>query len=172
MIDLGLVVARLLHYAAQTTLAGVSFFPLYACADAEPTALLRWRQRVLLAAAIVSLLSGVLWFVFAVANMSGTLADVGDREVLWMILNEMTFGRVWTARLVLSIIMVGLFWKRVVSKFSPRRDLITLFLTTAMLISLAGVGPSPNQEGIEGVIHLVSGAGHLPCGRAAAGGLV
>ena len=44
MIDLGLVVSRLLHYAAVTTLAGVSFFPLYAYADAEPIVLLRWRH--------------------------------------------------------------------------------------------------------------------------------
>ncbi len=172
MIDLGLVVARLLHYAAQTTLAGVSFFPLYACADAEPTALLRWRQRVLLAAAIVSLLSGVLWFVFAVANMSGTLADVGDREVLWMILNEMSFGRVWTARLVLSIIMVGLFWNRVVSKSGPRLDLISPALAAVLLISLAGVGHSQIEEGIEGIIHVVSDAAHLLAAGAWLGGLV
>ena len=58
MIDLGLVVARLMHYAAVTTLAGVSFFPLYAYADAEPIVLLRWRQGVLLATAIAVLLSG------------------------------------------------------------------------------------------------------------------
>ena len=104
MIDLGLVVARLLHYAAVTTLAGVSFFPLYAYADAEPILLIRWRQGVLLASAIAALLSGVLWFVFSVANMSGTLADVADREVLWTVLNEtrsscecpMTFGRMTT----------------------------------------------------------------------------
>ena len=67
MIELGLVVARLLHYAAVTTLAGVSFFPLYAYAGTEPTALLRWRQGVFLAAAIAGLLSAILWFVFAVA---------------------------------------------------------------------------------------------------------
>src|SRR6266478_6852242 len=158
MIDLGLVVARLLHYAAVTTLAGVSFFPLYAYADAEPIALLRWRQGVLLAAAIAALLSGVLWFVFSVANMSGTLADVGDREVLWMVLNETTFGRVWTARLVLSIIMVGLFWNRVVSKLGPRRDLITPVLAAGLLISLAGVGHAQIEEGVEGIIHVVSDA--------------
>jgi putative copper resistance protein D len=58
MIDLELIVARLLHYAAVTALAGVSFFPLYALADAEPIALLRWRQGVLLATAIAVLLSG------------------------------------------------------------------------------------------------------------------
>src|SRR5260370_18740385 len=79
MIELGLVVARLLHYAAVTTLAGVSFFPLYAYAVAEPIVLHRWRQGVLLAAAIAALLSGVLWFGFSVPNMSGTLGDVAYR---------------------------------------------------------------------------------------------
>jgi putative copper resistance protein D len=172
MIDLGLVIARLLHYAAATTLAGVSFFPLYAYADAKPIVLLRWRQGVLLAAAIASLLSGVLWFVFAVANMSGTLADVGDREVLWMVLNETTFGRVWTARLVLSIIMVGLFWNRVVSKLGPRRDLITPVLAAGLLISLAGVGHPQVEEGVAGIIHVASDAAHLLAAGAWLGGLV
>src|SRR5437899_595945 len=156
MIDLGLVVSRLLHYAALTTLAGVSFFPLYAYADAEPIVLFRWRQGVLLAATIAALLSSILWFVFSVANMSGTLADVADREVLWTVLSETTFGKVWTARLVLSIIMVGLFRSRVVSKFGPRRDLITLVLAAVLLISLAGVGHAQIEEGIEGIIHVVS----------------
>src|SRR5712664_3160772 len=140
MIDLGLVVARLLHYSAVTTLAGVSFFPLYAYADAEPITWLRWRQGVLLAVAIAALLSGVLWFVFSVANMSGTLADVADREVLWTVLNETTFGSVWVARLVLSIVTLGLIWIRCGPKFGPRRDLITPVLAGMLLVSLAGVG--------------------------------
>ena len=172
MIDLGLVIARLVHYAAVTTLAGVSFFPLYAYADAKPTVLLRWRQGVLLAAAIAALLSGVLWFVFSVANMSGTLADVADREVLWTVLDETTFGRVWTARLVLSIIMVGLSWNRVVSKFGSRRDLITPVLAAVLLISLAGVGHSQIEEGVEGIVHVVSDAAHLLAAGAWLGGLV
>jgi copper resistance protein D len=172
MIDLGLVVARLLHYVAVTTLAGVSFFPLYAYADAEPVVLLRWRQGVLVAAAVAALLSGILWFVFAVANMSGTLADVADREVLWTVLNETTFGRAWTARLILSIIMVGLFWNRVVSKPGPRRDLIPPVLSAVLLISLAGVGHSQIEEGVAGIIHVVSDAAHLLAAGAWLGGLV
>ena len=172
MIDLGLVIARLLHYAAVTTLAGVSFFPLYAYAVAEPIVLLRWREGVLLVGAISALLSGLLWFVFSVANMSGTLAGVADREVLWMVLNEMSFGRVWTARLVLSIIMVGLFWNCVVSKFGSRRDLITPVLAAVLLISLAGVGHSQIEEGVEGVFHVVSDAAHLLAAGAWLGGLV
>jgi putative copper resistance protein D len=172
MIDLGLVVARLLHYAAVTTLAGVSFFPLYAYADAEPVVLLRRRQGVLLAAAITALLSALLWLAFAVANMSGTLADVADREVLWTVLNETTFGRVWTARLVLSIIMVGLFWNRIVSTFRRRRDLITPVLAAVLLISLAGVGHAQIEEGIAGIVHVVSDAAHLLAAGAWLGGLV
>jgi putative copper resistance protein D len=171
MIDLGPIVARLLHYAAVTTLAGVSFFPLYAYADAEPVVLLRWRQGVLLAAAIAPLLSALLWFVFSVANMSGTLADAADREVLWTVLNETTFGRVWTGRLVLSIIMVGLFWNRVVSKCGRRSDLITPVLAAVLLISLAGVGHAQIEEGAEGIIHVVSDAAHLLAAGAWLGGL-
>src|SRR5258705_7381837 len=117
-------------------------------------ALLRWRQGVLLATAIAVLLSGILWFVFSVANMSGTLADVADREVLWTVLNETTFGRLLTARLAFSIIVVGLLWRRVASKFGPRRDLIPPVLTAGLLISLAGVGHSQIEEGIEGIVHV------------------
>jgi putative copper resistance protein D len=172
MIELGLVVARFLHYAAVTTLAGASFFPLYAYADAEPTALLRWRQGVLLAAAMAVLLSGILWFVLSVANMSGTMADVADREVLWTVLSETTFGRVWTARLVLSIIIVGLFWSCVVSKFGHRRDLIAPVLAAVLLISLAGVGHAQIEEGAEGIIHVAADAAHLLAAGAWLGGLV
>src|SRR5947208_1503590 len=127
MIDLGLVVARLQHYAAATTLAGVSFFPLYAHADAEPIALLRRRQGVLLAAAIASLLCGILWFIFAVANMSGTLADLADREVLWTVMNETTFGRVWMARMLLAVIVLGVVSRRFASTAGPQPDWIMPF---------------------------------------------
>ena len=54
MIDLGLVVARLLHYAAVTTLAGVSFFPLYAYTATEPKQLFRRRQAVIFSTAIAA----------------------------------------------------------------------------------------------------------------------
>jgi len=172
MIDLGLVVARLLHYAAVTSLAGVSFFPLYAYADAEPIALLRWRQGVLLAAAIAALLSGVLWFVFVVANMSGTLADVGDREVLWTVLNETTFGRVWTAGTLLAVLVLGVISTRFDSTAGPQPDWILPFLTGALLASLAGVGHSQIEEGVAGAIHVTSDAAHLLAAGAWLGGLL
>ena len=172
MIDLGLVVTRLLHYAAVTTLAGVSFFPLYAYADPEPIMLLRWRKGVLLAAAVAALLSGVAWFVFSVANMSGTLADVVDREVLWTVLNETTFGRVWMARMLLAVIVLSVIPVRFASTAGPQRDWIMVPLTGALLASLAGVGHSQIEEGVAGVIHVTSDAAHLLAAGAWLGGLL
>src|SRR6267378_4326183 len=107
MIDLGLVVARLLHYVAVTTLAGVSFFPLYSYATSEPKELSGRRQAVLLCAATGALLSGLLWFVCSVANMSGTWEGVADQETLWTVLNETTFGSVWMVRMLLAVVIVG-----------------------------------------------------------------
>jgi putative copper resistance protein D len=172
MIDLGLVVARFLHYAAVTTLAGVAFFPLYAYANAESIVLLRWRRGVLLAAAMAALLSGVVWFVFSVANMSGTLADVADREVLWTVLNETTFGGVWAARMLLAVIVLGVISIRVGATAGPQPDRIMAFLTGVLLASLAGVGHSQIEEGMARAIHVTSDAAHLLAAGAWLGGLL
>lgn len=172
MIDLGLVVARLLHYAAVTTLAGVSFFPLYAYAAAEPKPLFRRRQAVLLSAAIGALIGGLLWFIFSVANMSGTLAGVADQEVLWTVLNETAFGSVWMARMFLAVIILGVtavppFWTALAG-----RDLIMAFLAAVLLASLAGTGHSQIEEGWMNVVHVASDAAHLLAAGAWLGGLV
>src|SRR5260370_13190850 len=172
MIDLGLVVARLLRYAAVTTLAGVSFFPLYAYAVAEPKQLFRRRRAVLLSAAVGALLSGILWLVFSVANMSGTLADVADREVLWMVLNEMSFGRVWMARMLLAVIVLSVISTRFASTAGPQPDWIMASLAGALLASLAGIGHSQIEEGVAGVIHVTSDAAHLLAAGAWLGGLL
>jgi putative copper resistance protein D len=172
MVDLGLVVARLLHYAAVTALAGVSFFPLYAYAATEPKELFRRRRAVLLSAAIGALLSGLLWFVFSVANMSGALADVADHEVLWTVLNETAFGSVWMARMFLAVIILGVtavpqFWTAIAG-----RDLITAFLAAVLLASLAGTGHSQIEEGWMSLVHVGSDAAHLLAAGAWLGGLV
>jgi putative copper resistance protein D len=172
MIDLGLVVARLLHYAAVTTLAGASFFPLYAYAAGEPNELFRWRQAVLLSAAVAALLSGLLWFVFSVANMSGTLAGVADREVLWTVARDTGFGVVWTARMLLAVILVGVTAMRFCSMATTSHDLIMAFLAAVLLASLAGTGHSQIAEGWASVVHVASDAAHLLGAGAWLGGLI
>ena len=172
MIDLGLVVARLLHYAAVTTLAGVSFFPLYAYAAIEPKELFRRRQAVLLSAALAAMFSGLLWFLCSVANMSGTWAGVADHEVLWTVLNETAFGSVWMARMLLTVIILGVtavrpFWTEMAG-----RDLVTACLAAVLLASLAGTGHAQIEEGWIGGVHVGSDAVHLLAAGAWLGGLV
>ena len=107
IIDIGLVLAWLLHYAATTTLAGMSFFPLYAYAASEPEAINLWRRKLLLWTALAALISGLLWFIFAVANMSGSVGDLADPEIIWSVARDTGFGTVWTARMLLAVIIVG-----------------------------------------------------------------
>jgi putative copper resistance protein D len=172
MIDFGLIVARLLHYVAVTTLAGGSFFPIYAYGGDEPQPLWRWRQGMLLAAAVLVCLSGLLWFVFAVANMSGTLAGVTDPEVLESVLHDTAFGKVWTVRMILAVIASGLIWLGLGSPPDSRRGLVIAVLAAALLISLAGVGHSQVEEGVAGAIHVLSDSAHLLAAGAWLGGLV
>jgi putative copper resistance protein D len=172
MVEFGLILARLLHYTATTTLAGLSLFPLYAYAGAEPEGLSRWRRRLLLWTAVTALLSGLLWFVFSAANMSGTLGDLADPEVLWTVARDTGFGIIWSVRMLLAVIIVGV---TVVSRFSTatiRHDLIMPFLTAALLASLAGTGHTQIGEGWAIVVHVASDTAHLLAAGAWLGGLV
>jgi len=169
MIDLGLIIARLLHYAVVTTLAGVSFFPLYAYAATEPKELFCRRQAVFLAAAVGALFSGLLWFLCSVANMSGSWAGVADHEVLWTVLNETTFGSVWMARMLLIVIILGV---TTVRPAIVGRDLVTACLVAVLLASLAGTGHAQIEEGWMSLVHVGSDAAHLLAAGAWLGGLV
>jgi putative copper resistance protein D len=172
MIDIGLVLARLLHYAATTTLAGLSFFPLYAHSDSELESLNRWRRRLLLSAAVVALISGLFWFVFSAANMSGSLADLADPGVIWSVVRETGFGVVWAARMALALIIVGVTAWRLFSAATSNCDRITALLSAALLASLAGTGHSQIEEGWTGVVHVGADAAHLLAAGAWLGGLV
>lgn len=172
MLDVGLVLARLLHYAATTTLAGLSFFPLYAYADDEPEVLRRWRQSLLLSTALAALLSGLFWFVFATANMSGSLADLANPDVVWTVARDTGFGLVWTTRMFVAVTIVCLTAVRQFSTETVRRDLITALLTAALLASLAGTGHSQIEAGWAGLVHVASDAAHLIAAGAWLGGLV
>lgn len=174
MIEAGLIVARLLHYVAATTLAGASWFPLYAYGvGVESGAPSRWRQGTLLAAAIVALLSGLVWFVFSVANMSGALTDVTDPEVVWSVLHDTGFGNVWAVRMTLTVVVLGLTLLHFASPpRTARGGLAMPVLAGALLVSLAGVGHTQVEEGFAGMVHVASDAAHLLAAGAWLGGLV
>ncbi|QDM24327.1 copper homeostasis membrane protein CopD [Tardiphaga sp. vice352] len=171
MIDLGLVVARFLHYVASTTLAGAAFFPLYAYAGAEPETLVRWRSKVLRWSAFLALISGLAWFAFSVANMSGALADLADPEIVGSVLRDTGFGVVWTVRMIVAAALVAVTILQSSSRATVGLDLVTSFLAAGLLASLAGAGHSQIEEGWQGLVHVAADAGHLLAAGAWLGGL-
>ena len=73
MIEVGLVVARFLQYAAAMAFFGASLFPLYAYSgrtDAAPSWLCTWLPRVQFLLALAALVSGIFWLAFVAANMA------------------------------------------------------------------------------------------------------
>lgn len=171
MIEFGLIFARFLHYAATTTLAGASLFPLYAYRGAEPVTQGRWRTKLLLAAAVVALLSGLAWFAFAVANMSGALTDLADPEVVLSVMRDTGFGVMWTLRMIVAAALVVVTAVQVSSRATVGQDLLTSFLAAGLLASLAGAGHSQIEEGWASVLHVTADAAHLLAAGAWLGGL-
>lgn len=169
MIELGLILARFVHYAATTTLAGASFFPLYT--GAEPEALSRWRRTLLVGAAVIALLSGLAWFGFAVANMSGAMADLADSEVVLSVLRDTGFGIVWVIRMAVASALVVMAASQVSPQAAVGRDLVTSLLAAGLLASLAGVGHTQVEEGWTSVLHVTADAAHLLAAGAWLGGL-
>jgi putative copper resistance protein D len=172
MIDFGLILARLLHYAATTTLFGASLFSLYAYASAEPEALQRWRTRLLLAIAVAAVLSGLLWFAFSAANMAGSLSDLADTAILRAVVSDTAFGVVWTWRMLLAVIIVFVIGVRRFPTTTASQKLVVAILAAALLASLAGTGHTQVEEGWARIVHMLSDAAHLLAAGAWLGGLI
>src|SRR5262249_58926234 len=101
MLEAGIVLFRCLHYATVLTLFGISLFPLYTYptrADGPPARVKRLLQLTVAAAAFAALLSGFLWFALVVADMTGTPGGMLDRDALWSVLSETSFGKVAVGR--------------------------------------------------------------------------
>jgi copper resistance protein D len=171
MVDFGLVLARLLHYAATTMLFGASLFALYTHAGVEPEAQERRWRPLLLWTAVAAVVSGLFWFVFSAANMAGSLSDLADGEALWSVVRDTGFGVVWTARMLLAVIIVIVTAMRRFHTTTTTRLVIPI-LAAMLLASLAGVGHTQVDEGWAGFVHVLSDAAHLLAAGAWLGGLV
>ncbi len=171
MIDFGLVLARLLHYAATTTLFGASLFPLYAYVDAEPERAWLRRRKLLRLTAILAWVSGLLWFVFSAASMTGSLTDLADGEALWAVVHDTGFGVIWTGRIILATVMI-IVLTAVHPLRTARQNIAISALAAMLLASLAGGGHTQAEEGWASLVHVSADAAHLLAAGAWLGGLV
>ena len=168
MIDIGLVLSRLLQYTAATALFGVAIFPLYAYGGREPDRILLWRRRLLFSAALLAIVSGISWFLFSVASMSGDVAGLIDPDTL-LLAGHTSFGTLWTWRMLLALLMVVLMSIRVAHVV---KTVMISLLAAVLLLSLAGTGHTQVEEGWAGIVHVSADGAHLLSAGAWLGGLL
>lgn len=172
-LEAGLVVSRIIHFICAIILFGGAFFVLYSPAsDSLSQRLMRPLAAALLAAAFWALLSGLAWFLFTVGNMSGTLADAFNSEVLWSVLWDTGFGQVWAPRVVLNLVIAAMIWSGGAFIASRRLIALSAVLAAVLLASLAGVGHTQVHEGPSAIIHVTADAVHLLAAGAWLGGLL
>lgn len=145
--------------------------PLYAYDGAEPETLARWRSKVMLWSSVLALASGLAWFAFVVANMSGALADVADPEIVGSVVRDTGFGVVWTARMLVAAVLVAVTILQSSARTSMGGNLVASFLAAGLLASLAGTGHSQVEEGWQGLLHIGADVAHLLAAGAWLGGL-
>lgn len=155
--NIALAASRFLHYLAVTTLFGGALFPLYIWRGAEaPDAVARPLKVVLISAAVSSLVTGLLWLAFTAANMSGDVTAAVEPGLVGAVLTSTDFGRIWSARLLVSLLVMGVVWAS-----PPKRTLVTSALAGVLLASIALTGHARREAGVEGVAHILNDAAHL-----------
>ena len=170
-----LIAARAMHFGATALLAGVLLFRAAVAgspvaASPAATALVNRQTRWIAGVAlIVSVASGVVWFVVTAAEMGGLpFAEAIKPDVLQMILVATQFGSVAAVRLALAIATaVLLALDRI-----KRIRWLTLVAVLAFAVSIAWTGHSGSGYGASGNIQLSADALHLLAASAWIGGLV
>lgn len=150
--DLPLVVARWVHFAATMTLFGAAFFAAALAPPSVADDLSPLLRRLGLPLALLSLASALAWLVFVARDMAGGALN---RETLRAVVTDTAFGAVWRARLALLVLVV-------VATLRPgRRWRLAAVLAGAAAASLGLVGHAAMQDGFLGAAHRLNHATHL-----------
>ena len=113
MLEAGLVASRLVHFTCVIILFGSAFFVLYSGPSTSGSDRLAHLFTInFRACAVGALLSGLAWFLFTAANMSGALAGMFDSETLSSVLYDTGYGRMWVARVAPMLLIVAMVWLR------------------------------------------------------------
>jgi putative copper resistance protein D len=171
-----LIVARAAHISASILISGTFTFEVVAlglpvCNDSP--AIERLLLRLVICGLIAALLSAVLWFWLAAANMSGlSVANVFSVETARTVLLETKFGHVWQFRLVLIGLVFAFGVLSLARNEARRRPLIVVvwFLSVVFLVSLAWISHAAAVT--VQPLGLLSDALHLCAAGSWIGGLV
>jgi copper resistance protein D len=183
-VDYLLIDARVIHFAATISAAGVVFFVVFIAEPAFRKApdgarmiisLRSWFAWIAWISLALSVMSGAAWLVLTAASMSGqTLSGVFSQGVLWTVLSRTDFGNDWLARFVLACVLAGTFLPLLSRPGAQSTRLKAAAVVFAALLvgSLAFAGHAIGSEGIEGILHPAADVLHLIAASAWVGMLV
>jgi putative copper resistance protein D len=151
-VDLALVIARFVHFAATMTFFGGCFFAAVLAPASLAPDLAPLLRRLAPALALLALASAVAWLAFVARDMAD--GDL-DLDTLRTTLTDTSFGIVWQGRLALLALLT-------VAALRPdRRWRAPAALAGLCVASLGLVGHAAMQEGALGVAHRLNHAVHL-----------
>ena len=160
MVTLTVVAARLAQFACAMILFGSPLFLLYGLPSRGPGAAsaLTWPRPLFLGAVIVLLLGAVLSLGAQTAVMTDSVAEAFKPASLAAVLTGSQFGLAIAARLGLTILAA-----LVLVAVRPSRSLWLLVaaLGAGVVATFAWTGHGAADEGLTGLIHLISDILHL-----------
>jgi putative copper resistance protein D len=170
--DEALYVCRFLQFTAAMLIFGTAAFRIYALAGSDAGGVSSILARfdaffgpVMLAAALVALVSAIALVLCQAAAMAGSPAAAGDFATVNAVLFETRFGRVWCCHLLLAAMLVlACLHQR------PRRPVV-LILSLGLLASLGWIGHATMDEGAARIPHELNQTGHLLAAGLWLGGL-
>lgn len=157
--DDALVLCRALHYGSALLLFGVSAFQGWLAPPQLARSLDMALGRIVLAAAVIGLLSAVAWLLLASGEMGEGWGDVWTPAAWYAVLADTQFGRVWQVHLLLAAGLATF----LVSGWGRQWRFIAV-LSAVYLGSLGFIGHAVMLEGAWGwasrashVVHLLAG---------------
>jgi putative copper resistance protein D len=151
----GLVASRFFHLSALLILLGCGLFPLYA--ERSTKFFVRMRTVVVIAV-VVTLVSGVFWFAFTAAGMSGSLSGATDWSTLSLVANSTAFGHIWVIRLILLAAALLIF---IIAQRHRQLWLVAATISGITLASIAWAGHGQTGQGSGATGHVISDVVHL-----------
>lgn len=161
MIESGVIVARVVTYAALMLAAGI---PLYLLAAGRQAALESGACRAAGLAALVAIGASVWWVLESIAAMAAKPVDQLDRDMISAILEATPLGSVLAIRLAALTIAAVALWQR--------RRVVGALAASLALATAAWTGHAGATEAGQGALHRASDVLHLLAAAAWLGALV
>jgi putative copper resistance protein D len=161
-----LALCRFAHFLSAMIAFGASAYVSLLAPIALRRPLWHSSRSLVLAAALVALVSAAFWVAMESAEMAGEWSGAWDPDTIEGVLFDTAFGRVWQVRLLLCAMLIGAVAVRSETLRGPRTGLAAL-----VLASLGLTGHAVMQTGAIGALHRGADALHLLCAGAWIGGL-